>query len=505
MMAVGDEATRRLRCGVYAVLIALAAGDIAGRILAVNSTNRIELEQHLVSQRVGALERSLRAQGLGAKAIAERVAAERPKIEAAERRQRPFLSANDRSRWLTIRSLANHASYEIDEVMDANVWNTIDMVSHKGRDELTHLYSSKPPLLSTLLAGEYIVIRWATGWTLEERPYEVARLILFTTNFAPMLLMLVLVARWAERLGTTDWGRILVVAVAALGTMLSAFVVVLNNHTIAAVSVAIALEATLRIAFDGDRRLRWFALAGGFAAFAAADELPALSLLVLLAAALVLLDWRRWALAFVPATAVVVAAFFGTNYLAHQSWRPPYAHRSEGDNWYDYTYKLGGKERPSYWRDPQGIDRGEPSKLTYAFHVLVGHHGVFSLTPAWLLSAWGAWLWLRAGDVRRRQLAIGIALPTIACVVFYIALRPQLDRNYGGMTSGFRWLFWLAPLWIAAMIPAADRLARSRRGMAVGCTLLALSAMSAAYPTWNPWTQPWIYNWLVSCGWVPAF
>ena len=49
--------------------------------------------------------------------------------------------------------------------MDANIWNTIDMVSHKGRDELTHLYSSKPPLLSTLLAGEYIVIRWATGWT----------------------------------------------------------------------------------------------------------------------------------------------------------------------------------------------------------------------------------------------------------------------------------------------------------------------------------------------------
>ena len=68
------------------------------------------------------------------------------------------------------------------------------------------------------------------------------------------------------------------------------------------------------------------------------------------------------------------------------------------------------RERASYWLDPQGIDRGEPSELTYALHVLVGHHGVFSLTPVWLLSVWGAWLWLRARDLRLRQIAAGVAL-----------------------------------------------------------------------------------------------
>ena len=25
------------------------------------------------------------------------------------------------------------------------------------------------------------------------------------------------------------------------------------------------------------------------------------------------------------------------------------------------------------------------------------------------------------------------------------------------MTSGFRWMFWFAPMWLAAMLPAADR------------------------------------------------
>jgi hypothetical protein len=500
-----DDPTRRLRIGVYAVLIALAAGNMAGRVLSVNAVSRIEMEQYLVAQRVAALQKKLKAEGLDADEIAAQVAAAKPGFEAQERRQRPFLSANDRSRWLNIRALAEHATFAIDEVMDANVWNTIDMVQHKGRDGLTHQYSSKPPLLAVLLAVEYIAINKTTGWTLADNPYEVGRLMLLSVNVLPMILMLGLVARWAERFGTTDWGRVFVVAVAALGTMLSAFVVVLNNHTIAAVSAAISLDAFLRIWFDGERRIVWFALAGGFAAFAAADELPALSLLALLAAALLLADRRGWLLGFAPAAGAVVAAFFVTNYVAHDSWRPPYMHRSATDatdNWYSYKYMLGGKERSSYWLDPQGIDRGEPSKLDYAFHVLVGHHGIFSLTPAWLLSAWGVWLWLRGGDPRRRQLAAGVLLLAVVCLVFYIALRPQSDRNYGGMTSGFRWMFWQAPLWLAVMIPAADRAARSRIGMAMACTLLVFSVLSASYPTWNPWTQPWIYNWLQSNGWA---
>ena len=89
----------------------------------------------------------------------------------------------------------------------------------------------------------------------------------------------------------------------------------------------------------------------------------------------------------------------------------------------------------------------------------------------------------------------------MVCLAFYIGLRPQSDRNYGGMTSGFRWVFWMAPLWLVAMLPAADRLARSRWGMALALVLLAFSVLSASYPTWNPWVQPWIYNWLTSAGW----
>ena len=502
MSAPGDP-TQRLRVGVYAILIALAAGNMAGRLLAVNAVNRADLEQHFIRQRVAAAERQFRAEGASEDAIRAKLAAARRLIEKEERRQRPFLSGNDRSRWLAIRALVEKGTFEIDELLDRHVWNTIDMVKHRGRDGQMHLYSSKPPLLIVLLAGEYWLIHQATGWTLGANPYEVGRLMLLTVNVLPMIWLLAIVARLAERLGTTDWGRIFVVAAASLGTLLTAFAVVLNNHIVAAVSAAVALDAFVRIWFDGERRVRWYAVAGAAAAFAAANELPALAFLAMVAAALLWRNWRGWLLGFVPAAAVVVAAFFAANYAAHDSLRPPYMHRSATDaedNWYAYAYTVAGQERQSYWLDPQGIDRGEPSKVTYAVHALVGHHGVFSLTPVWLLSAWGLLLAMWRGDARWRQLAAAIALLSIVCLVFYIGLRPQEDRNYGGMTSGFRWMFWLAPLWLAAMLPAADWLASCRCRMAVGLVLLTFSVLSASYPTWNPWTQPWIYEWLRWCG-----
>jgi hypothetical protein len=378
------------------------------------------------------------------------------------------------------------------------------MVQHRGRDGKPHLYSSKPPLLATLLAGEYWVIHRLTGWTLGEQPYEVGRLMLFTVNILPLVLMYYLLARLVERFGTSDWGRVFVMAVATLGTLLTTFAVVLNNHLVAAVCAVVALYALVRIYCDGERRWWYFALAGFAAAFTAADELPALSLLAAMGLLLLVRAPRETLLAFAPAALVVVAAFFATNYVAHNSLLPPYMHRSTtdpDDNWYAYSYTVGGKERPSYWLDRQGIDRGEPSRLVYALHVLVGHHGIFSLTPVWLLSLWGTLLWLKSDEVNRRNLAALVGLVTLVCVAFYIGFRPQEDRNYGGMTSGFRWMFWFTPLWLVVMIPAADRLARSTAGMAFAAALLTLSVLSVSYPTWNPWTHPWIYHWLEWCGW----
>src|SRR3954453_6272141 len=432
----------RVRWGVYLLLIAIAVGNMTGRLLSVNSVDKVQLEAIRIHDRIEAARQRLTKDGLTGEALDARMAVEEARLRNELKLQRPFLSANDRSRWMTIRSLVERGTYEIDAIVGQPTWDTIDMVQHTGRDGQKHLYSSKPPLLATVLAGEYWLIYRFGGETLRDDPYEIGRAMLITVNILPMALMFVLLARLVEKYGTTDWGRIFVVCAATFGTMLNTFAIVLNNHTVAAVTAAIALYAAARIAADGERRLRYFALAGFSAALTAADDLPALILVAFLGFFLLFRAPRQTLIAFVPGAAVVVVAFFATNWIAHESLRPPYMHRSEtdpNDNWYKYTYTVKDREIKSYWYDRQGIDKGEPSKMTYAFNVLVGHHGVFSLTPIWLLSIAGMWIWLRSPDPLRRQLAIGIAVMTLICLVFYIGFRPQDDRNYGGMTSGFRW------------------------------------------------------------------
>src|SRR5690349_8787141 len=120
MTEVAADPTRRLRLGVYALLIALSAGDMAGRLLAVNAVNRQELEASRIGQRVAAAEKEFRAEGISEDKLQAKLTAAKQLIEREERRQRPFLSGNDRSRWLAIRALAESGSFEIDAFMDAN-------------------------------------------------------------------------------------------------------------------------------------------------------------------------------------------------------------------------------------------------------------------------------------------------------------------------------------------------------------------------------------------------
>ncbi|HIA20700.1 MAG TPA: hypothetical protein EYN70_15010, partial [Planctomycetaceae bacterium] len=368
------------------------------------------------------------------------------------------LSANDRSRWSTVAALVHHGTYVIDEVIIQTdprtgtrardkAWYTIDLVRHKGHDGKEHYYSSKPTLLPTLLAGEYWLLHKLTGWDIRDNPVLVIRSLLLLTNL-PLFLFLVLICiSWSRRYCSTGWARVFAAAVITWGTFLLTFSNTLNNHLVAAVSVGLAMEAYLRFRTSPARHLCLACVGGMAAAFAAANELPALAFLFVLGFLFGIRSWRLLLLSYIPAAAVVGAAFFGTNWLAHGTIVPAYAHRSDGPqvavvdatdkvlsegevpdewrnqiavdlsdatlllpheapgrwmlwdrsghdrlalvrdgdrlsvrewgNWYDYP--------GSYWIGSRrgGFDVGEPSRLRYAFHMLVGHHGIFSLTPVW--------------------------------------------------------------------------------------------------------------------------
>jgi hypothetical protein len=510
LLAPEDEARAKLRRSIYALLVALSVGAMLGRILALNSVDVVKLE--------------------------ERLKKDKPELKL----QRPFLSGNDRSRWLTMRSLVEKGTYAIDQYVTDPIthptWDTIDMVVHDDAAGHPHCYSSKPPLLATIYAGLYWVIHQTTGETLGTKPYEIGRAMIVVVNILPLIAYFFVLASMLERYGRTDWGRIFVLCAAAFGTYLTTFAIAINNHLPAAVSAVITLYAATRIWYDSQRHWKYFALAGFFGAFTVACELPALSLFAFVAAGLLWKAPRHTLIAFVPAALVVVIPYFLTNWIAHGSLAPPYAHREytkvEGDNpnalpgafegtvtvesgktvtlrgnennWYDYEFtrtdRAPDKPVQSYWRNPTGVDAGEASRGAYAFHLLIGHHGIISLTPIWLLAIPGIYLLGWNKDYRLRELAIMIAVLTVVCISFYI-MRPKIERNYGGTCSAFRWVFWFAPLWLLAMLPTADKLANCRWGRLLGCVLLAASVLSATYPIWNPWIHPWLAVFWQYMGW----
>jgi hypothetical protein len=416
-------------------------------------------------------------------------------VQAADR-QTPFLSANDRSRWATVRALVDHGTYAIDRVITQRGWNTIDKVRHRDRQGEMRYYSSKPPLFPTLMAGEYWVIKKVTGATLAKQPFYVGRLMLLLTNLLPLAVYLAILAFLFEQYAQSSWAAIVLAACATFGTFVTTFGITINNHVPAAVGVAVSLWGLLRIVADRQAEVRWHALTGLGAAWAAANELPALSWLALCSLAAVVVNWRRALMGLLPPVIIVAAGFLATNYVAHDSLRPPYMHRHGADNWYDYP--------GTYWHDDvrKGIDRGERSRAVYALHVLVGHHGIFSLTPIWILAAAGCVLGLWNERPEMRWLAAITGLLSLVCIAFYLN-RPLIDRNYGGMTSGFRWVFWISPLWLIMMVPCLERLSRLAAGRWLTYVCLAVSVFSANFAAANPWSHPWIYRYGEALGWLP--
>ena len=508
-----DSATT-LRRFFYGLLTVIACCSVLGRITTITTVDRIALEKRLVQD---AVNRRLASSTTQITPIEEQ--ALRQEMTDRIRREkglfRPFLSANDRSRWLTIRSLAERGTFAIEDLAAEPGWDTIDAVVHPDKDGKLHLYSSKPPLLSALLAGPYWLAIRMTGWTLGDHPFLLGRIMLFLYGMLPLAIIITMSCCCIELVGETDRGRIWSAASIAFGTLLTTFAVALTNHSFAAACAATSLYCVLLITKNNARTWKLFAAAGLTAGLTAAFDLPALAWTAVVLGILAAFDRQQATRATLPAVLTVLLAAIGTNLIAHGTVWPPYAYRdtpnqsevspsasNTGDsvnqwnpnNWYDYRFNMpNGRVVESYWRSPSGIDRGEPSVTRYAFHALIGHHGIFSLTPLWLLVVPGLFIMLRRWGEGWQMLAITIFAVSIVVVVFYLTRHPW-DRNYGGSTSGFRWVFWMAPLWITALTPAADRLSASKAGCYFLLILLGLSVLSVAAPTWNPWTHPWLYQ-----------
>lgn len=509
--------------------------------------------------------------------VALAIAAGRIVMVTSKEGDTAFLSANDRSRWCTVASLVEHGTYAIDAQINLTdgsntrhrPWNTIDKVRHLGKDGEQRYYSSKPPLFPTMVAGVYKVVQLATGMTMTEQPVYVTRILLALVNLPLLALFCFATIKSIERVCLSERIRQFASLCTCFGTMMLPFAISLNNHLPAAAATAavmwIYLYAAEKLDEDSDSAnmiSAWVWLAAGIAAaMAAANELPALSMMVFWFILLTMLD-RASVLPYLAGVAIVVVGFFGTNWIAHSSLRPPYAHRGNGaliaelksssekpdldiekevrkilnedgqlaivdsdesrrwvvqaghqrfallreeggwrladwDDWYEYP--------GTYWKDGErrGVDEGESSRLTYLLQMTLGHHGIFSLTPIWILVPLGLIRGLGFGPPDYRRLALAILIASVVCLLFYLS-RPLIDRNYGGVSVCFRWMLWFAPLWLLVIAPVMERFAETRWRRIALQIMLALSVFSMSTALQSPWQSPWLYQFWQFLGWISA-
>ena len=481
--------------------------------------------------------------------------------------------ANDRSRWAAVVSLVHQGTWQIDDVdrlrgPNGN-WGTIDKVYHIDRSGEEHFYSSKPPLYILFVSSQYWVLNRVFGVDMLVNPLWAIKGLVFCNQVLLFGLFLWLYLQICQRFVKHRSVLICLGLTAGFGTFLSTFAVSLNNHLPAAVCVLATIALMIRI--ECDRNSSWieYFSIGVMTALTVTFELPALSFLGLVGIWLLLRSPVKTLTFGVFGISIVASAFLGSNYWAHGSLQPPYAHRSDGevlayleqedaallvsgivpetlalfggqtgedvplpgmsdivieqhptvgrgrifdlqntrryalqqvgsvfeirvwDNWYDY--EVNG--RPSYWLpgSARGVDLGEPSRLQYFMHMTVGHHGIFSLTPIWIFSLLGIAVAWRDPEPIWRQLAYVLLTLTIVLLVFY-TMRPLADRNYGGVASGFRWFFWLTPLFLLMLIPAWKIIRKSMLLISLWGICLLISVYSGLNSFLNPWQHPWYFS-----------
>jgi hypothetical protein len=419
-------------------------------------------------------------------------------------RSRIFYTVNDASRWDTIYYLVQHGTYEFlplgkdqmpgwanrppgeptrDDPGSVPVLWTIDMICVHGK-----LCSPKPPLLPTILAGIAWVTQKASGQTFQEHPLVIVRTILIVAQVLPLALALALLRRHVRRMTDSPFALNFTMAAACFATYLTPWSITLNNHVVAAWMGMIAVDAAIRVWYEGRREWYWFAIAGFFAALTAATELPAGLLAVAVMLALLVRDAKRALLAGAVAAAIPTAAFLYTNYLVTGGIRPAYQSKNVAGGFYDY--------KGSYWNNPKGIDAIHEPPGVYLGNILLGHDGFFSLTPVFLVSLMGMGSQIgRRGE--RALLAAGVLLMTAAVIAVYV----KTTHDYGGGCQGFRWLFWVIPMWLL-FLPAGAAWIDRAGGRVILYWLLAISVFSTGYAFSHPWSDSWLRVVFHNAGWI---
>ncbi|HKO93086.1 MAG TPA: hypothetical protein VJU61_18145, partial [Polyangiaceae bacterium] len=379
-------------------------------------------------------------------------------------------NANTGSRYATIEALVDHGTYSID---DTHYVHTIDKYKIDG-----HYISSKPPTLPTLGAGVYWVYQQLTGRHIYRNEGTVVRLVSLCTGGLCHLLFLIYFYRLSVLLLKREVAILVVMAGACFAYLGVAYATHINNHSTAAGLAVCGLYYACAIRMGQAKPWHW-PLAGFVLGILPAIDLPGVGITGLIGLYLLAHDWKKTLFWFAPALLPGLVTHLALTYSISGSFKPFYMN-NELKDWKGFHFRNAG-----------GIDGLREPKYIYAFNVLLGHHGVFSMTPLYLFGLWELVSSLRHRRHFRESLLSAVAI--CAFFGFYI----YRTRNYGGWCVGMRWLVPVMPLLLLYFGFWLDRVRLGRAWWALLLPAFMVSCFNVQdgltspfqYSVWNNWLQ----------------
>lgn len=371
---------------------------------------------------------------------------------------RVFTAGNDASRWALIESLVDLGRTDISGSRFG--WTVDRVVLPDGRE-----LSNKPPLLALLGAGIYWLLQQGFGWSLSGRGAgEVVRWTTILLVGLPAALLATRLAGALRGLGETSPKRARLLAIGlACGTTIGSYAVTFNAHVAAAWLLLVAWMAV---------REGRAASAGLAASVAGAfDLLPGFGMLPFL-------GWTLWQnspegvrsralLRFAGGGSVGIALLSASNlWISGSPWPP---------KWLPGAVDLSARAGPSV------LGVVLPEGWSYPFEILLGGHGLLTVSPILFVALAGWARKLRASPAPERS---GFWVPLGCGILSQFLGHAVLAGSYGGWSYGYRYLLPVVPLLLLAL--AGELQGGLKRLFLLLLPISALFTVLGAYHPWPP-------------------
>lgn len=377
---------------------------------------------------------------------------------------------NPGSRYAVVEALVHRRTFQIDRSRYRGDF-AIDRVKIDG-----HYYSTKPPVLPVATAAVYWVYHNLTGKDIRQHERNVVRFCNLVMAGIPHVLLLLFMYRLGTMLLIRDEAIVAVLAATGFSFLGVAYATELNNHSLAATVVVIAFYYACRIRRELQARPRHWIIAGFCCGLLPTLDFPAVVISFGIGCYLFTHDWKKTLRLFLLAAVIPCEIHLLLTHAATGSV-VPIAFRPE-------LYEYPG----SYWNAPKPYDALREDKHVYAFHVLLGHHGIFAMNPGYILGLCGIVL-----AIKRRTNLLPEAVLVAVTGVTLIALYIKKTFNYGGLCVGFRWLIVYMPMLILFLGAWIDQCLerRARRPLMWGLvvTALLIGQFHVLDALDNPWKQ----------------